>query len=514
MPDAVPDDVLSWSTEAFDCDLRKGNIVLTSQFDSKKTKIVATIGPSSWDETTIRQMIQKGLNVARINFSHGDQEQHAITIETVRRVADEERAVVAILADIQGPKIRVGKIETPLQLEKGDHVTLTLDSDANGSDNIVSLPHPEFVRDIKRGTRLLLDDGNLEFEVVDTTASTLVCEIILGGVLSSRKGVMAPNARLTLSAITDKDRSDIEFALGQHVDYIAMSFVRSVEDIRELRWLIRHLGGEDVGIIAKIEKHEALENIEEIIAQTDGIMVARGDLGLEIPPEEVPFHQKRIIQLCNRSSKPVITATQMLSSMVDSPRPTRAEASDVYNAIVDGTDAVMLSNETAAGKFPVEAVEMMATIAVIAEQHIARKHNPQWDVETDPSDEQEAAADAISESVYHISEALSPRAIVTSTLTGYTARRVARERPSTPILCVTPNMTTYHRMAVVWGVVPLLIPEFHSIDEMIQTVVQAAHKHGMVQRDDVIIIIAGVPFGVGGQTNLLKIHRIGEANEI
>lgn len=486
-----------------------------SQFDTKKTKIVATMGPASWDEEMVRKLIQKGLNVARINFSHGEHARHAETIATVRRVAEQEHAVVAIMADIQGPKIRIGKVDEPgLALARGDRITLTLEPNHTGKDNIVTLPHPEFVRDIKSGMQLLLDDGNLEFVVTEATNSRLVCEVVIGGILTSRKGVMAPKAFLTLSAITDKDREDIEFALQQKVDYIAMSFVRTVDDIRELRWLIRHLGGEDTGIIAKIEKHEALQNIEAIIDAVDGIMVARGDLGLETPAEEVPFHQKRIIQLCNQSSKPVITATQMLSSMVDNPRPTRAEASDVYNAIVDGTDAVMLSNETAVGKYPVLAVETMATIASIAEQHVVKRVGS-WDFrKTHGSDSREAAADAISESTYHISEALSPRAVVTSTLTGYTARRVARERPSSPILCVTPSQTTYRRMALVWGVVPLLIPEFHTIDEMIQVIVRGAHDAGYVRRGDMLIIIAGVPFGIGGQTNLLKIHRVGEANEI
>lgn len=486
-----------------------------SQFGNKKTKIVATLGPSSWDEETVRRMIQRGLNVVRINFSHGDHETHARTIGIVRQVAEQERAVVPIMADIQGPKIRIGKIDGKgLNLSRGDKVTLTLDSTANGKDNIVALPHPEFIRDIKSGMQLLLDDGNLEFVVTETVNNTLVAEVVIGGVLTSRKGVMAPKAFLTLSAITEKDRKDIEFALQQNVDYIAMSFVRSVEDIRELKWLIRHLGGEDAtGIIAKIEKHEALQNIESIIDACDGIMVARGDLGLEVPAEEVPFHQKRIIQLCNESSKPVITATQMLSSMVDNPRPTRAEASDVYNAIVDGTDAVMLSNETAAGKYPVLAVETMSTIAGIAEQHV-RKRASSWNLRAMQGDGREAAADAISEATYHIAEALQPRAIVTTTLTGYTARRVARERPSTPILCATPSETTYRRMALVWGVTPLKVGEYNTVDGMIEMIVKEASESGYVKRGDVLLIIAGVPFGIGGQTNLMKIHRVGESGEI
>ncbi len=487
--------------------------MLGNLLDTKRTKIVATIGPASWDEETIRHMIRAGMNVARINFSHGEHETHDRTIDLVRKVAKEEGVVVAIMCDIQGPKIRVGKIAEPLTLNKHDQIILTLD-EADGTDNIVSLPHPEFVRDINTGMQLLLDDGNLEFVVTETTGRSLKCEVIIGGVLSSRKGVMAPNAFLTLSAITDKDREDIEFALSKDTDYLAMSFVRSPDDIRELRWLMRHLDG-TAAIVAKIEKHEALENINGIIDVCEGIMVARGDLGLETPAEEVPFHQKRIIRLCNAASKPVITATQMLSSMVDSPRPTRAEASDVYNAIVDGTDAVMLSNESAAGQFPVESVETMATIAAIAEQNVWQNRPQHWDVQTFKAQEgTDGSSDAISEATYHISEALSPRAIVTTTLTGYTARRVARERPRTPILCMTPNEITFRRMALVWGVVPLMIPHFNTIDEMISTISKAGQEANLVNNGDMIIVIAGVPFGVGGQTNMLKIHRIGESGEL
>lgn len=481
--------------------------------DSKRTKIVATLGPSSWDDDTIRAMIRAGMNVARINFSHGDHERHGRTIAAVRRIADEEGVVVAILCDIQGPKIRIGTVANePLMLAEGDELTLTLD-DVPGTDRIISLPHPEFVQDITPGTRLLLDDGNLEFEVGEVTTKDLTCRVIIGGGLKSRKGVSAPNAKLTLSAITERDREDIKFALAQKTDYIAMSFVRTEDDIREMRWLMRHLEG-DAGIIAKIEMAEALVNIERIVEVSDGIMVARGDLGVETPAERVPFEQKRIIQLCNAAAKPVITATQMLESMTRNPRPTRAEASDVYNAIIDGTDAVMLSAESASGDYPVKSVETMAGIALIAEKQIWINRSTvrigDWGAENG----KERTSDAISAATFHISEALRPTAIVTTTLSGYTARRVAKERPRTPILCVTPNQVTARRMALVWGVIPLIVPEFSTIDEMISIIVRSAHDEKLVSRGDTLVIIAGVPFGVGGQTNLLKIHRVGESGEI
>jgi pyruvate kinase len=473
--------------------------------DGKKTKIVATIGPGSSNKETLRAMVRAGLDVARINFSHGDHEAHAKTIDTVREVAAEEGTVVAILADIQGPKIRLGQLVEPIPVKAGDQIEFTLDS-VDGSNGKVNLPHPEFMQDLQAGMPLLYGDGELQFTILSKSGTrSLVAEAEVDGLIESRKGMMAPTARLTLSAITEKDKADIAFVLTKDPDYLALSFVRNPEDIRQLRWLMNYLGAEQrAGIIAKIEKHEALECIEDIIDVCDGIMVARGDLGLEIPPQNVPREQKRIIRMCNNRSKPVITATQMLSSMVSAPRPTRAEASDVYNAIVDGTDAVMLSNETAVGDYPVEAVQIMSDIALTAE---ARSFSlrQQRRVEGTVT---EAISDAISSAAYEISNALKPRAIVTSTMSGYTARKVAAERPQVPILCVTPNEVTYRRMALVWGVIPMLIPEFVTIDEMIDLIVQTARKNSYVRDGDTLVIIAGTPFGIGGQTNFLKVQTV------
>ena len=484
--------------------------------DSKHTKIVATIGPASNDPETLRAMIRAGMNVARINFSHGDHQTHGQTIDHIRRIADEEDTVVAVLCDIQGPKIRIGDLRPdPMLLDIGDAITLTLD-ELIGSNGLVSLPHPEFVQDIQAGATLLLDDGNLQFSVTEASGRTLVCDVVVGGALKSRKGVSAPNAQLTLSAITDKDREDIEYALSKNCDYMAMSFVRSANDIHELQRLMAHLG-KDAAIIAKIEMGEALDNIEEIISVCDGIMVARGDLGIETPAEEVPFHQKRIIKLCNAAAKPVITATQMLESMTENPRPTRAEASDVYNAILDGTDAIMLSAESASGSYPVRSVEVMSEIASIAERDLQSFQDPGGGVMTSEMQRQESRediSDAISKATSDISQLINPRAIVTTSMSGYTTRRVAKERPSTPILCMTPNTTTQRRMALVWGVTPLQVEEFTTIDEMISIIIRAAHDKGLVGRGDRLVIIAGVPFGIDGQTNLIKIHSVGEEGEI
>ncbi len=458
-------------------------------------------------------MIRAGMDVARINFSHGDYDTHARNINLIRKLAEEEDAVVAIMCDLQGPKIRLGKLANePVSLNKGDRLTLTA-RDADGTNNVFPLPHPEFIKDVKVGHRLLLDDGQLEFKVISKQLDDLVCEVVVGGPLSSRKGVSAPESRLTLSAITEKDRADVEFAIKEKADYIAMSFVRSGDDMRELRWLVRHLEG-SIGLIAKIEKREAIESFSDILEASDGIMVARGDLGVETPAEAVPVHQKQIIRQCNAVGKPVITATQMLNSMIVSPRPTRAEASDVANAIFDGSDAVMLSGETAAGKFPVIAVETMAMIASIAEAHLnseAREKFGQHDFSVKGF---ELISDATSHAATQIAEELNARLIVTATWTGYTSRQVARARPVTPILCVTPNDETYRRMALVWGVLPIMVPEFETIDEMIQKIVLAAYDSRLVDYGDMLIIIAGLPFGAGGHTNFLKIHTVGEAGEV
>lgn len=475
----------------------------------KRTKIVATIGPASYGEDTLRAMIRAGMNVARINFSHGEQDIHANAIATIRRVAKEEGVVVAILGDLQGPKIRLGKFD-PIRIIPGDQLTLTLRENYNVANMELPLPHPEFVKDVNPGQRLLVDDGEIEFKVIDKNRLDLTCEVIIGGELKQRKGVSAPDSRLTLPALTDKDRSDLIFALEQKVDWIAMSFVRTADDVRELRWLINlHKG--DAAIIAKIEKSEALENIDAIIEITDGIMVARGDLGVETPAAAVPIHQKRIIRSCNRVGKPVITATQMLNSMIESPRPTRAEASDVANAIFDGTDAIMLSGETASGQYPVDAVETMATIAQIAEMNLESYGNFQRTSDVgrfDGADEDHIISDAVSYATVQMAEIVGAKMIITSTMTGYTAQRVARERPKTPILCVTPNQSTYQRMALVWGVSPLMVDEYNTIDEMLHVILSATKRANLVEIGDRVVIIAGVPFGEGGQTNFVKIHSV------
>jgi pyruvate kinase len=467
-----------------------------------RTKIVCTIGPTSNSPEVIRAMIRAGMNVARINFSHGDHPTHRQSIRTVREVAAAEDRLVSVLADLQGPKLRVGSISGGERaLHEGQTVILALNPDP-GMEDAIPVPHPELLRDLDVGESVLLDDGNLELAVVETGQEQVQCRVIVGGVLSSRKGINVPSTDLKLSAVTAKDRADARFAVAQGVDFFALSFVRRAADIQELRQLLSELGA-DVFIVAKIEKREALVAFDEILAGSDGIMVARGDLGVETPAEEVPFHQKRIIRACNRVGKPVITATQMLQSMIENPRPTRAEASDVANAILDGTDAVMLSGETAIGQYPVRAVQMMDLICSKAEEHLVPASLP-----PDAVSALDAATSAISYAAVEIADEVDAKAIITATMSGTTARMVARHRPRVPVIAVTPSEVTLQHLALVWGAMPVKVPDFRTTDEMVQMMATAGQGTGLISPGDLVVLTAGIPFGVGRKTNMLKVHIV------
>ncbi len=447
-------------------------------------------------------MLHAGMDVARVNFSHGSQEELAETYTMMRRVAEEEGKVLAILGDLQGPKLRLGHVGAGgIQLSLGDEVMLT---PYRGQPAMIHLPHPELFKILTPGARLVIGDGEVELAVTETHDQTVLTTVKVAGLLESRKGVNVPGVELPISSITEKDREDLALICRLGFDYAAQSFVRGPDDIQELRELMAG-HGVHIPIIAKIEKSEAIQNLVAIRDVADGMMVARGDLGIEVPPQEVPLLQKRIISVCNEVGKPVITATQMLQSMVDHPRPTRAEASDVANAILDGTDAVMLSGETAAGKFPVEAVLMMKQIAEITEG--AFPHD-QWRRQRQ---EQFAASDdvteAISEASCAVAEELGARAIISSTMSGFTAHKIARHRPKTSIIAVSPSVETQRRLALVWGVECLLVPYVQSTDEMIETSVRAAYSRGL-KVGDLIVITAGVPFGSSGHTNLIQVHEI------
>jgi pyruvate kinase len=474
-----------------------------------RTKIVCTLGPSTSDAGTLRGLMQAGMDVARINFSHGDHETHAQTIAALRQLAKDEGKLVAIMADLQGPKLRVGEIAGgQVQLEQGAEIALTTCA-TPGSPQAVHFPHPSIVRDLSVGQQVLLDDGQIELAVIGKTGTDLLCRVVAGGALGSHKGMNLPGAHLRISSLTDKDRRDALFAVEQGVDFVALSFVRRPVDVLELRHFLQAHDA-DRPIIAKIEKPEALEVFDAILEVSDGVMVARGDLGVETPPEEVPFHQKNIIRAANRAAKPVITATQMLQSMIEHPRPTRAEASDVANAILDGTDAVMLSGETAVGAYPIEAARMMHVIAANAEEHLPQDHWQLFSMGDQQSQRSFTVTEAISLATVEIALAVGASAIVTSTVSGATARMVARHRPGVPIIAATPNPVTWRRLALVWGVQPALVEDFENTDDMIRLTVEAASQLGVVSWGDTLVITAGIPLGGEGQTNFLKVHRVGE----
>ncbi len=473
-----------------------------------RTKIVCTIGPVSSSPEVMRGLMRAGMDVARINFSHGDYATHARSIATLRWVAEEEGRLVAVMADLQGPKLRVGEIEGgAVELREGDVVTLTSRLRPDATDEI-PVPHPQLLHDLRPGQSVLLDDGRLELVVVRAGEGNLKCRVVAGGQLTSHKGINVPGAALHFSALTSKDREDALFALEQGVDFFALSFVHRPADVRELRQFLKGRGA-NASIIAKIEKPEALSVFDEIMAEADGIMVARGDLGVETPAEEVPFHQKSIIRACNQAGKPVITATQMLQTMIENPRPTRAEASDIVNAILDGTDAVMLSGETAVGRYPIGAVETMATICANAEAHLPCGRLLYMG---DGDHRHGTVTEAISCAAVEIASEVEARAIVTATMSGMTARMVARHRPSVHIVAVTPSRMTLFRLMLVWGVEPVLVPEFKTTDEMVRVMVRAACEKGVVAWGDLVVLTAGVPFGAGG-TNMLEVHMVGENEE-
>ena len=470
-----------------------------------RTKIVCTIGPASSSPEVMRDLVRAGMDVARINFSHGDYATHAQSVATLRQIAEQEDKLVAVMADLQGPKLRVGEIDGGMvELRKGDVVKLT-SRPQPGATGEIPVPHPELLRDLQAGQAVLLDDGRLELVVAQASEGCLKCQVVTGGQLTSHKGINVPGATLSFSALTPKDRDDAAFALEQGVDFLALSFVRRAADVRELRQFVQDKGS-GVSIIAKIEKPEALSVFGAILAEADGIMVARGDLGVETPAEEVPFHQKYIIRACNQAGKPVITATQMLQTMIENPRPTRAEASDVANAILDGTDAVMLSGETAVGRYPVGAVETMAMICANAEAHL-----PHGRLLHGESHSHETITEAISCAAVEIASEVGAGAIITATMSGRTARMVARHRPFVPVVAVTPNRASLFRLALVWGVVPVQVAEFSTTDDMVEMMVRAAREKGAVAWGDPVVLTAGIPFGSGGETNMLKVHVVGES---
>jgi pyruvate kinase len=467
-----------------------------------RTKIVCTLGPASSSVEILKQLIDSGMNVARLNFSHGNHEGYTEYIANIKEASQGKH--IGILLDTQGPEIRTGMLKDKVTLQAGSSFILRT-TDGEGDETGVSVTYSRLAEEVYPGAKILIDDGLIELKVEKATQTEIHCTVMNGGELGSRKGINLPGIAVNLPAVTDKDVADITFGIDQGVDFIAASFVRKASDVLEIRKILESKGA-DIHIISKIENHEGVKNIDEILLVSDGIMVARGDLGVEIPTEEVPLVQKSIIEKCNRFGKPVITATQMLDSMIRNPRPTRAEASDVANAIFDGTDAVMLSGETASGKYPVEAVKTMAKIAERTEQalgseDILRKRMAYF---------QTTIPDAISHAVATTSTDLGASSIITATKSGSTARMVSKYRPKAPIIAATPSILASRKLSVVWGVTPLIIDETAGTDDLVAEAVAKALAAKYVNSGDLIVITAGVPVGVPGSTNLIKVHIVGQ----
>ena len=489
----------------------------------RRTKIVCTLGPASRTREKIEQLVRAGMNVARINFSHGTHEQHAEVIGRVREVSAKLGKPIAILQDLSGPKLRLGIFEA-VTLKRGQEVGFScLDlsffnegekkekETLNRVENLIlPLPIPEMLSALTPQSNLLLDDGKISLKVTRCTGEpgtphrTVWARCIVGGELKPRKGVTSPGLDLSLPSVTEKDKDDLRFGLSLGVDWVAVSYVRKAEDLEPLKEIIREAGLK-VPLIAKIEMAEAVENIHSLINAVSGIMVARGDLGVEMPFDRVPLVQKEIIRLCNRAGKPVITATQMLESMISNPRPTRAEATDVANAILDGTDAVMLSGETAAGEFPVEAVRTMAKIATSTERALDKDGDYERRLRTNPD-----VTEAVAHAVVVLAEQIKAKAILCATTSGSTARSVAQYRPKVLLLGVTNDEKTYRKLTLTWGVTPALIPEVSSTDEMLNATLDIAVKMKFVAEGDTVVLTAGVPVNNPGTTNLIKVHKIGQ----
>jgi pyruvate kinase len=471
----------------------------------KRTKIVCTIGPSSESADVLRELITSGMNVARLNFSHGALEEHAKRIALIREIEEDLGKPIAILQDLPGPKIRTGDMQGMVELQQGKTFVFTTRG-VSGSADEINLPYPELVAQAAPGLQIFVADGQLEFKVLSATDTDIVTKVIVGGMMGGRKGVNMPGAKISVPSVTEKDLVALAFGLDHDVDWVAASFVRCAADLKPVRDMIKS-SGKSTRLIAKIEKSEAVSDIDAIIEAADGIMVARGDLGVEIPLERVPAVQKSIIKKCNAAGKPVITATQMLESMISNRRPTRAEVTDVANAILDGTDAVMLSGETAIGEFPIDTVATMSRIAAQAEISLNHKYL----LKEKKHGTEKTVTDAIAQGTVNISIDLGAKAIITPTSSGATARAVSKYRPETRIIAAATTKDTYRQLALSWGVCPVIVAPSHNTDDMLEEAVEGAKRSRLVHDGDVVVLTAGVPAGVPGRTNLIKVQVVGQA---
>ncbi|MGB9681477.1 MAG: pyruvate kinase [bacterium] len=469
----------------------------------RRTKIIATIGPASDSPEVIRYFIQMGVEVFRLNFSHGNHDYHAKVFQLIRETSESLKKPVAILQDLQGPKLRIGVLaQDKIVLTQGEEVVLRF-GDKTDDPTVIPIRERELLSSLRPQASVMLADGLIELKVAEIRDDGVICKVVNGGELESKKGVNIPNITINVPSVTSKDLDDLQFGLKLGVDFIAVSFVRKAADVLQVKNILE-AARVNIPVIAKIEKHEAVENLDDIVLASDGVMVARGDLGVEIPLEEVPIIQKEIIEKCNRLGKPVITATQMLDSMLRNPRPTRAEVTDVANAIFDGTDAIMLSGETAIGKYPKESVLTMAKIAEYTESQLKYGEILRRRAEFSTN----SPTDAIGYATCEIAQRLGAKAIITSTQSGYTARMVAKYRPPQPIIAVTPDANIQRRLLLLWGISPLLTKIYTTTDEMIEASVQASLDAGYIRRGDTIVLTGGIPVGIGGTTNFLKVHQV------
>lgn len=472
----------------------------------RKTKIICTLGPATDDINVLRELMLNGMDVARINMSHQDHKAQRVRINAVKKLREELNLPIALLLDTKGPEIRTGLFNpNKVQLEKGQTFTLTTE-DVVGDNTRCSISFKDLPKDVRNGSRILIDDGLIELRVTNITETEIECTVINGGVVSSNKGINVPGVRLSLPFISEKDRSDIKFAVEEGFEFIAASFTRTADDLRQLKAELEKNNCDSICLIAKIENAEGVEKIDEIIDMSDGIMVARGDLGVEIPMEEIPIIQKELIKKAYNAGKQVITATQMLDSMMKNPRPTRAESTDVANAIYDGTSAIMLSGETAAGDYPIEALKTMAIIAERTEDDIDYESRfRKRDILERPN-----VTSAISHATCTTAHDLGAVAIMTVSKSGKTARMISKYRPNCPIISGTTDPTVLRQMNLSWGVIPLMMEEKDNTDELFEHVVEVAGEHGLVKNGDLVVITAGIPLGVSGTTNMLKVHLVGD----
>lgn len=472
----------------------------------RRTKIICTLGPASDNEDVLRDMMLGGMNLARLNFSHGTHDEHKKRADLVKKIREELNLPIPLLLDTKGPEIRTGNFKDgQATLKEGDEFVL-VNKDIIGDETKCTITYKELYKDVARGSKILINDGLVELEVTEIKNKDIYCRVLNGGAVGNHKGINVPGAEIKLPALTKQDIDDIKFGIENDFDIIAASFVRKASDVVEIRKVLEKNGGKDILIIAKIENREGIKNFNDILKVSDGIMVARGDLGVEIPVEEVPIVQKNIIEKCYQTGKPVITATQMLDSMIRNPRPTRAEASDVANAIFDGTSCVMLSGETAAGKYPLETIEVMARIAEKAERSM-----DYWKrFSTARAELNSSVTNAISHATCTTALDLKAAAIITVTQSGHTARMIARFRPACPIIATTANPKVQRQLALSWGVLPYLVGIAHTTDEMFDNGVEKALESGLVKNGDLAVITAGMPAGISGTTNTLKVHIVGK----